>query len=214
MRSSNGACWGLLLAPPHPRGHGHGLVTRARRNAARPGRIPTIARWLTVMDPMSCPITRTPRGVRARRRSPRPLGLWSRTPRRDSWAPWCASNTGGWTWRTGMAVCAGFRWAPAISSTVSRSFSKNRCGTHPPRRPGARRDRLRYTDSRRARRWPAGSMWKAVTTPSSSNRCGATTCVLKASWWSTWAESTTWRPLSRSFSPARADGSGCWSIIW
>ena len=71
----------------------------------------------------------------------------------------------------------------------------------PRSRPAAARAR---SPGPRARpRWPrpAGSTSKAATTPSSSSRSGATTCVTSASWWSTWRGSITSRPCCRSFAP-------------
>jgi hypothetical protein len=79
----------------------------------------------------------------------------------------------------------------------------------PLRRPGARRP-ARSPRTRRARGSPVprGSSWRAATTPSSSRRCGATTCAPRASSSSTCRASTCSSRL-REDRPGRGDATAC-----
>ena len=63
----------------------------------------------------------------------------------------------------------------------------------------------------RGSRGRAESSWKACTTPSSSSRCGATTCASRASWSSASTAPTTSSRPSRSWHLARSVASACCS---
>src|SRR3954462_14137568 len=66
---------------------------------------PTITRWLIAMAPMFSPVTRTESP--ARPNNPWKWAWSSRTRRPVSLARWCASNTVGWSSRTGTGGASG-----------------------------------------------------------------------------------------------------------
>ena len=132
-------------------------------------------------------------------------GLVVEDARPASAAPWCAPRSaGGLTVvledrhgrrrgsRSGRVPAGGppVRLVrPAQPAAPAAPGVRQRVGGGP-RSAGARRPRSRI--------YVEGS-----TTRSSSRRSGATTCGSKASWSSSWAASTTWRPPSPSSAPRR-----------
>ena len=139
---------------------------------------------------------RRPRGRgRGRRvlRSRRGRGVRTRRARGSRTAAVACSRSAPGSWSTGATSCS-------LAARGRRADAHPR-GRHPVRSP-------RPTPAR-ASRGPAGSSSRAGTTPSSSRRCGATTCAPRVSSSSTCRASTCSKPRSTTSRPPPTGATAC-----
>ena len=132
---------------------------------------------------------------------------WSGRSSNGATRRWCCATTAG-----GITASATRRAVSSWADGRSRWSGRRRspAGSHRSRR------RARSPPPRRRRGSPAraASSSRAFTMPSSSRRCGATTCVRRASSSNRWTAPTTWPRSSGPSARARDGGSASCSTIW